>query len=707
MPSNMPKRNARSRFLQIIALSSLVVLVIVFAFQLNKHEELPIRRQDEREIELPDEPPENETLTVAPQSDAPGEVELEELLPEIVGESREGYRVKFPELERPVLINPYANVLNRPKIVVPNDDYLGSRPHVDTEVDSRILLQTCRGSAEKLEYMRNTSRCMNYLASQTQNYTFVPPIKQRASQQDPHNAEYNNADGHGNTNDSYLSIYDARPANSTFRGTCPGPIIPYHVYWRGPATWRVELFIKSYLYTQNLPCSQLNLWLDTDPYPNAVYELLNNDPLFARFIPLVERGDIVVKAWHFPHRIPIPSLKEDDPNWSGRKQLKANKAAGRETQIAPNIVEDHTGQRFLTLSSKQMSFLPVAVSDAVRFVVLHMFGGIYFDMDVLMLRDMRPIVLPSNHSFAERWAQHVHSGGYNTAILSMTANSSLSTYFLRGGVSMGLNFHPLVLGIMARKDGRNKELAMFEHALFDPLWTDYAGPRDGKCIVPCHEGDYSLAFKSSNKTTKGEWQGYEGVEISRIGEENTTVPEKEVHAGEKSQDPDHFGFGTLFHSLHTREAGPEEEHQQQQQQQVTLAKEANAETTSHIITSPNSTINITNVIHRASNLPIGYKDSIILTPAAISFLHNESVIAEYDASQDKYPATNRTLENFYRGAYTYHIHNQWSSHPEPNSWLSVVMQAQDGFFVNGRMNPYGERWNGPDVVRYNLWPEFF
>jgi hypothetical protein len=32
--------------------------------------------------------------------------------------------------------------------------------------------------------------------------------------------------------------------------------------------------------------------------------------------------------------------------------------------------------------------------------------------------------------------------------------------------------------------------------------------------------------------------------------------------------------------------------------------------------------------------------------------------AEYKIEQDNYPPTNRTLENFFRGAWSYHVHNQ-------------------------------------------------
>jgi hypothetical protein len=45
---------------------------------------------------------------------------------------------------------------------------------------------------------------------------------------------------------------------------------------------------------------------------------------------------------------------------------------------------------------------------------------------------------------------------------------------------------------------------------------------------------------------------------------------------------------------------------------------------------------------------------------------------------------------------------QWLKNPEPSSWLNVVQRAQDGFFSHGRMNPYGEKWDGPSIPEYEI-----
>jgi hypothetical protein len=505
---------------------------------------------------------------------------------ELIETTKAGVKVKFAGTTKTVTINPSANVFNRPITAVKNkDDYLGPRPHIDTEADIDMLIEECRGTYAGIEKMRRPFDCLQFFAEGEDRYYSLPEPADRASGQDPRKADYIDADGHGKTLESYTPIHDAVAANGSDIGTCPGPIIPYHVYWTGPATWRVEAFIKSYLYTQNLACSRLWLWLDSDRSPNAVDSMLNKDALFARFLPLVERGDIVVKAWKFPSRIPLATDKEDKNGFDYYSKSGIPNAKG-EKDVAENIVEDKHGQQWLVLTQKQMTFLPVAVSDAVRFIVLHIYGGAYFDMDVLMLRDMRPLLLPKEHAFAERWAAHPHPGDYNTAIMSLSANSSLSSYLLYGGIRMGVNFHPRV------------------------LWTEFNWDREGRCTVPCIR-DYSAVFKGKIGGVKDEWESYDGPQIERIDlkdaqrkelrmPSNSTVAkrgEDNVPVSAASPTPDHANKAEHPDSF-----------------QATLDEEVE--------------------------------------------LRKAGVVSDYVLAEDKFPPNNRTLENFFRGAWTYHIHNQ-------------------------------------------------
>lgn len=563
---------------------------------------------------------------------------------ESITQTKAGFKVKFAGSPKTITVNPHANVFNRPvSLVKTKDDFLGPRPHVDTEANLKLLVEECRGTYAGLEKMRNVFECLQFLADGEKDYYYLPDEKERASTQDPRKAEYLNADGHDNTKASYVSAAKAKAPSNSSVGTCSGPIVPYHVYWTGPATWRVEVFVKSYLYTQNLACSRLWIWLDTDHNPNAVEKMLNHDALFARFLPLVERGDIVLKEWKFPSRIPIPKA-EDAVDVTYYSTLGKPNAKG-EFAVADGIMEDSAGQQWLVLTPRQMTFLPVAVSDAMRFVVLHLHGGLYFDMDVLMLRDMRPLALPKEHNWAERWAAHPHPGDYNTAIMSLSANTSLSSYFLRGGVRMGLNFHPRIIGRMAWKDGRDQEFLMLETAAFDPIWTEFNWDREGRCTIPCLR-DYGAAFKGKAEAIKDEWESYDGPQLERIdGHPSPSELRKRQLVDAPASSTEQKPGGETADSF-----------------QTTVVEEAE--------------------------------------------LRTAGVVADYQLEEDKFPPTNRTLENFFRGAWTYHIHNQWLKHPEPSSWFSVLEHAHDDFLAGIRTNVYGEKWTGPSITPYNYWPEF-
>lgn len=484
-----------------------------------------------------------------------------------------------------IVIN--ANWFNRPEsLVVPQDDYLGKRPHVDVVANLTRMVEECRGSYENIEKMPYVQDCMNYLKDGEKEYFYTPSLGERASEQPPKRAEYLNADGEGNTLAEYPSY---KAASKHSMGQCNGPIVPYHVYWTGPATWRVELFIKSYFYTQNIPCARLWVWLDGDREPQAIDKMLNHDPLFEKFLPFVERGDITLKLWKFPSRIPLPT--GDNTDGVGYYKTPGKPNSKGESIVADGLIRDANDQEWLVLTEKQMTFLPVAVSDAVRFVVLHMYGGAYFDMDVIMLRDMRPLTIGDDHSFAERWGGHASPGDYNTAIMSLSANSSLSSYLLRGGVRMGMNFHPRVIGVMAVKDGRNQEFKMLETSAFDPIWTDFNGDRLGKCTVPCIH-NYEQVFKGSRALPiKNEWEAYEGPQLEA--------------AAQKSRN--HFW--------------------------VMKAKRSQSVEGRGVATS-------------STKEELEKIDRVALSKA------------EYKIELDNYPATNRTLENFFRGAFTYHVHNQ-------------------------------------------------
>lgn len=449
--------------------------------------------------------------------------------------------------------------LNRTKIMhIAKDDYLGARPHIDTVADLSLLVNRCN-EVDGGKGVDDVVNCLSYLSDP--EYLSLPAAGNgmRASEQDPRKADFANADGHGNTLARYIAPSLARAPTGSSIGTCAGPVIPFHVYWTGSASWRVELFIKAYLYTQNLPCSRLWLWLDCDLDSDCVEKMLYHDQIFQRFRPLVDRGDLVVKAWRFPLRVPIPS--ESNHTDADNYFDTSDPEEGGERVISKGIVQDANGQRWLMLNPTHLAFSPVVVSDAVRFVVLHQHGGLYCDMDVLLKRDMRPMLLPDPitgpRPFAEQWVERCHPADYNTAVISLPANSSLSSYLLRGGLRMGLNFHPMVIGRMMWRDGRNGELKMLQNAVFDPLVTNLRREGTNTCTVPCHK-NFGGVFMSHVEEASQEWSNYRGEQFPTINTTNTVgeyLSHKDQNLPPTNRTMENFFRGAWAYHIHNQVRG--------------------------------------------------------------------------------------------------------------------------------------------------------
>ena len=400
------------------------------------------------------------------------------------------------------------------------DDYLGTRPHLDTIANMTFLVEHCK-EIEGTSGVNDVVNCLSILEHGENEYFSVPkegPDARGNKLDDVLKASSDDiADGESVvTHDDILAEEEIHP--ESFFGKCAGPVIPFHVYWTGSASWRVELFIKAYLYTQNLACSRLWLWLDSDLDTNAVDRMLCQDPIFQRFRPLVARGDIVLKSWKFPDRVPLARASSET---ASTPDIGSNMITeDDEIVLANGTVQDTNGQQWLHLKSAHASLAPVQVSDAVRFIVLHLHGGVYCDMDVLLLRDMRPLLLPDPVSgpraFAEQWVERCGPYDYNTAVISLPRNSSLSSYLLRGGVRMGMNFHPRVIGRMLWKDGKGDEVTMLHNAVFDPLVTNLRREGTDTCTVPCHK-NFESAFMGEVEEKGNEWSNYHG-ELERQGE---------------------------------------------------------------------------------------------------------------------------------------------------------------------------------------------
>ena len=315
------------------------------------------------------------------------------------------------------------------------------------------MVSDCRGSVDREELVGDTVSCLSYL-DQSDRYLHLPNVNGRR-------------DSHQEAD--------------------PNQVHEYHTYWHGPWTWRVELFIKGFLYTQNLKVSRLTIWFDTK-FAEDIVSQVQKDPRTQQFSALLQQGILNFKPWSMPDTISLPDgLDHTDGYGYVDNDDRRGKYVDSEV-IADAIQRDPSGKVFMRTdiwgiaSEKDVP----ARSDTFRFLILHAYGGVYLDMDMLLLRDMNPL-LASNLPFAERWGNLKGLGDYNTAVLALPANSSLSSFCVRAGVRARMFFHPRAIGYALWQAGRHEELLRLESAVFDPLWPELAGTREGKAPEPLHQ----------------------------------------------------------------------------------------------------------------------------------------------------------------------------------------------------------------------------
>ncbi|CAG8837754.1 23455_t:CDS:1, partial [Cetraspora pellucida] len=149
----------------------------------------------------------------------------------------------------------------------------------------------------------------------------------------------------------------------TIKGVSPPPPcnrdhspMLFHVFWHGQITDKLVLVMKSFLYSQPLECSTLYVWLDDMNVTNL------NDNELIRPLFKYSPTHIEFKSWNMVEQLSFSDVYAgwQEPEYSNRY---------------------------------------VKISDMFRFVVLHNYGGIYLDSDVILVRDMRPLYY-ANFEFA-------------------------------------------------------------------------------------------------------------------------------------------------------------------------------------------------------------------------------------------------------------------------------------------------------------------
>jgi glycosyl transferase-like sugar-binding protein len=211
-----------------------------------------------------------------------------------------------------------------------------------------------------------------------------------------------------------------------------GDRVIFHAYWYGDFGAKQALSLKSLLATQDLDRCELWLWLD-DESGDSDYAA---NPWLSALLPL-----ITVKKYS--------PLSESQGTLIDATGLLAVVHRWRRTRLLQDAVD------------------PVHRSDVFRTIALYKYGGVYFDLDVLFLRNFLELfgVLPAGE-FCYQWSSQPYA---NTALLKLEKESSIATHLLSKSIK-GLDFHPKqVLNF----DDKELNLLMLPCAFFDALWLHF------------------------------------------------------------------------------------------------------------------------------------------------------------------------------------------------------------------------------------------
>lgn len=150
--------------------------------------------------------------------------------------------------------------------------------------------------------------------------------------------------------------------------------VNYHCFWIGDFGRKQALPIKSFFATQSLENARLNLWSTQDLTNNIFLSQFKEKITFRKWDPVAEAKGTILEN--------LPHLKASD-------------------------------ERFWV------------DGDLFRLLVLHKYGGVYFDMDVVFLRDFSPLL---NQEFMYKWG--VEKNMINGAVMHLEKNSQLSADLL-------------------------------------------------------------------------------------------------------------------------------------------------------------------------------------------------------------------------------------------------------------------------------------
>lgn len=232
---------------------------------------------------------------------------------------------------------------------------------------------------------------------------------------------------HEKEDKAYLQNYDPAKMSIPQKILC-------HAYWHGLFGRKQAFSVKSFLATQDLGKVELWLWLDED---NG-YEGYEKNEWLKPLLPHIK-----VLSYN-------PSKRLEGSRFQNQKWIFDQKR-----RIANR-------------------------ADGLRIWALHEFGGFYFDLDVMFIKDLTPLFLGDEYLYA--WEYQPYA---NSAILFLRKGSYLNEYIWKK-VDRCKTTLPWVL--FQYKDRKLKHLHVYPCNLFDPFWQAEAKKElDGMPIASFEE----------------------------------------------------------------------------------------------------------------------------------------------------------------------------------------------------------------------------
>jgi DDB1- and CUL4-associated factor 13 len=298
----------------------------------------------------------------------------------------------------------------------------------------------------------------------------------------------------------------------------------FHMYWAGPFTDKPYLILTSYLYTQPLdlhippsgsrptnktsPCRpQFWVWINPGiqgsvPNPNAVrdmFDTLAANPWSSPFLHKRFHDVVKFKMWNTTERLDAHSELDGWRKHEVLGQLAIDAETAKQLTGKHNLLDkitdnpdgDHgdmdAAARAAMVQLKAADSAQVVMSDLARFLVTHAYGGIYLDVDHVLLRDWEEL-WNWRGAFAMRWSLHPW---YNTAVLKMHPNSAVGSFLLKTAIANDDRqpFHPEAITHYMFDAKMEPLIFRIPDALFDPNFLNMEREQRDRPPFPAYSWD--------------------------------------------------------------------------------------------------------------------------------------------------------------------------------------------------------------------------